>query len=187
MGRLLRWLRAKASALVRRAVLAVLAAGPTPAHVAFVMDGNRRYARAHALAVGAGHTDGFRALERVLELCLRLDIRAVSVYAFALDNFRRSPDEVDTLMDLAEVKLRALAKEGALLQRYGARLNVCGRTDRLPPRVQAAIAEAEALTKDNTHAVLNLCMPYSSRDEIAEAVSRTVRDAIENDVDPEYV
>jgi ditrans,polycis-polyprenyl diphosphate synthase len=183
---LLRWLHAKALALARRCVLAVLAAGPLPAHVAFVMDGNRRYARARGRAVGDGHAAGFRALERVLEACLRLDVRCVSVYAFSLENFARPEREVQTLMDLAEAKLRALARRGALLHKYGARLNVCGRVELLPERVQRAVREAEELTKHNTHAVLNLCMPYTSRDEIATAVQTTVRDAVDRGLDPAY-
>jgi ditrans,polycis-polyprenyl diphosphate synthase len=185
LRRCARWVQAKAIGVVRRAVLAVLAAGPVPRHIAFVMDGNRRYARSHNMAVANGHREGFVALERVLEICLRLDIRCVSVYAFSIENFKRSEPEVNALMALAEDKLRALAEHGALLHKYGARLNVCGKTELLPPAVQAAVKDAEELTKNNDRAVLNLCMPYTSRDEITTAVQRTVREAIDRDLDPE--
>jgi ditrans,polycis-polyprenyl diphosphate synthase len=116
---------------------------------------------------------------------MRLNIRCVTVYAFSIENFKRSPDEVDALMTLAEDKLRKLAKEGSLLSRYGVRLNVLGRTELLPPAVQEAVREAEDMTQAHDRAVLNLCMSYTATDEIAQAVTKTVREAVSSDLDPE--
>jgi ditrans,polycis-polyprenyl diphosphate synthase len=188
MGLLLRtagWFKAKAFGLVRRCILAILAAGPVPRHVAFVMDGNRRYARMHRIPVTNGHRDGFAALERVLEIFMRLDIRCVSVYAFSIENFKRDEAEVMALMELAEEKLHQLAAHGALLQKYRIRLNVCGRKELFPIRLQEAIKHVEELTRNHDHAILNLCMPYTSRDEITTAVQNTVREVVDKDIDPE--
>ena len=108
----LTWLRDHVVAKVERFLTYVLASGPIPQHVAFVMDGNRRYARKEHKQTIQGHTDGFMALRRVLDICLQLNIRCVSAYAFAIDNFKRSPEEVDGLMALAEEKLLEICRNG---------------------------------------------------------------------------
>ncbi|TFK18866.1 dehydrodolichyl diphosphate synthetase [Coprinopsis marcescibilis] len=175
------WLPHSLLGYVQDFALKVLAAGPIPRHVAFVMDGNRRYARKHNKQIQQGHSAGFVALRRVLEVCLKLNIRCVSAYAFSIENFKRSPDEVDALMKLAEDKLLELCQHGNLLDEYGVRLNVIGRTEMFPEPVQAAIRKAEAMTRQNKRSILNLCMPYTSRDEITTSVETCVRKAVETD------
>ncbi|KZT23921.1 Di-trans-poly-cis-decaprenylcistransferase [Neolentinus lepideus HHB14362 ss-1] len=165
-------------------VLSVLAAGPIPQHVAFVMDGNRRYARRKHAKVQQGHSDGFLALRRMLEICLKLGVRCVTAYAFSIENFKRSPEEVGALMSLAEEKLQELCQHGGLLQQHGVRLNVLGRKELLPERVQIAARRAEEMTRQNDRAILNLCMPYTSRDEITTAIESTINDALAEDRSP---
>ncbi|KAF9038683.1 Decaprenyl diphosphate synthase-like protein [Panaeolus papilionaceus] len=174
----LSWLQNQAATKTRNLLLNVLAAGPIPKHVAIVMDGNRRYARMNSKAIQQGHKDGFVALRRVLEVCLRLNIHCVSVYAFSIENFKREADEVNALMQLAEEKLLELCGHGDLLDEYGVRLNVVGKKSLLPESVQKAIAQAEELTRCNKRAILNLCMPYTSRDEMATAVESCVNNAL---------
>ncbi|KAJ2935009.1 hypothetical protein H1R20_g2090, partial [Candolleomyces eurysporus] len=164
----------------RNVILSILAAGPIPRHVAFVMDGNRRYARKHQKRVEEGHSEGFVALRRMLEVCLRLNIRCVSAYAFSIENFKRSPEEVEALMELAEKKLLELCQHGDLLDQYGVRLNVVGRKQLLPERVQEAVERAENLTRSNSRAILNICMPYTSRDEITTAVETSVQNSLKD-------
>jgi len=179
------WLRDIAISRIQRVLLGALKAGPIPQHVAFIMDGNRRYARDKGVKVIQGHLEGFVALRRILEICASLDIKAVSAYAFAIDNFNRPPEEVNGLMDLAEKALLELCSHGGVLEEHGVRLNTVGKTCLFPPAVQAALAKAKELTKNNNRAVLNLCMPYSSRDEIATAVEETVHDAlVERRIEP---
>lgn len=94
---------------VRRLLAAALAAaGPVPVHVAFIMDGNRRWGEARALRRVEGHVHGYARLINALEWCLDLGVRCVSVYAFSIDNYGRSSEEVGTLMALAEEKLAAM-------------------------------------------------------------------------------
>ncbi|KAJ3819669.1 putative undecaprenyl diphosphate synthase-domain-containing protein [Lentinula raphanica] len=173
------WILAKLrlTRLAQRSLLQILASGPIPQHVGFVMDGNRRYARGKGKLVQEGHGDGYLALRRVLEICLRLNIRCVSVYAFAIDNFKRPKQEVEALMQLAESKLLELCSHGDLLQEYGVKLNVIGRISLFPESVQAAVRRAEDLTKENNRSILNVCMPYSSRDEMTTAVEDCIRGA----------
>ncbi len=123
------------------ALIQILSSGPIPRHVGFVMDGNRRYARQKHRAVQEGHAEGYVALRRVchltrhpkvrlahlfylqiLEICMRLGVRCVSVYAFAIENFKRSPEEVNALMDLAETKLIELCQHGYVPMIYTLRL-----------------------------------------------------------------
>ena len=92
-------------------------------------------------------------MAQLLGICLRLDVRCVSVYAFAIDNFKRPPEEVDALMTLAETKLKELCRHGDLLQQYGVRLNVVGRKDMLPDSVREAVHVAEEMTRNNDRCV----------------------------------
>ncbi|WVQ96451.1 di-trans,poly-cis-decaprenylcistransferase [Kwoniella sp. CBS 9459] len=156
-------------------LLYLISLGPIPQHVGFVMDGNRRYARISGKQVSEGHGDGFAALKRTLEICLRLRIRAVSVYAFAIDNFNRSESEVSALMRLAKERLAELCQHGELLEEYGVKIKFIGRIDMFPPDVQEAVRDMEEMTKHHKNGVLNVCGPYASRDEIASAMRDTVQ------------
>ncbi|KAI0767900.1 Di-trans-poly-cis-decaprenylcistransferase [Irpex lacteus] len=180
MNYLISRIRDYISSKAQSALLTVLAAGPVPQHVAFIMDGNRRYARSHHKQVAQGHGDGFEALKRILEMCMKLGVRCVSAYAFAIENFKRSEEEVNALMKLAEEKLVQMAQHGDLLDQYGIRLNVVGKKELLPPAVQEAVKKAEDLTRHNNKAILNLCMSYASQDDITTAVEATVRESLRN-------
>lgn len=99
---------------LRSLLMRTLRLGPIPAHVAFIMDGNRRWARGHdqSMKVSHGHSHGFEALRGLLQFLWEVGVTQVSVYAFALDNFKRSQEEVDVLMQLAKFKLLELASQG---------------------------------------------------------------------------
>ncbi|WWC62522.1 di-trans,poly-cis-decaprenylcistransferase [Kwoniella dejecticola CBS 10117] len=156
-------------------LLYLVSLGPIPQHVGFVMDGNRRYARGLGKEVSEGHGEGFAALKRTLEICLRLRIRAVSVYAFAIDNFSRSENEVSALMRLAKDRLAELCQHGELLEEYGVKIKFIGQISLFPPDVQQAVREMEEMTKHHKNGVLNVCAPYSSRDEITTSLQDTVQ------------
>ncbi|KAF8843354.1 Di-trans-poly-cis-decaprenylcistransferase [Paxillus ammoniavirescens] len=160
-------------------LLDIIATGPIPRHIAFEMDGNRRYARRQGKEGREGHGHGFETLIGVLELCLRLRIRCVTVYAFAIENFNRPKEEVDTLMKLAEERLVEIAERGEILDKHGVRLNVLGKRDLLPHSVQVAIEKAENMTRHNDSAILNVCAPYASQHEITSAVESAIREAID--------
>ena len=97
---------------LRRLLCSALRHGPVPAHLAVIMDGNRRWTAHRNLALTKGHTEGFEALRGLLGFLLELQVQQVTVYAFAIDNFKRSQEEVDTLMELARSKLLELARHG---------------------------------------------------------------------------
>ncbi|MBW0521297.1 hypothetical protein O181_061012 [Austropuccinia psidii MF-1] len=162
---------------LRTLIIQSLRLGPLPNHVAFIMDGNRRFSRTAGLPIEQGHLAGFEALKRLLELLLRLHIPNVTVYAFAIGNFNRSPDEVSALMNLARVKLVEICEKGQLLDQYGIRVVVLGRKDLLPPDVQAAVSKVEAMTAQNKCGCLNVAFPYSSQEEMATSICRTLQDS----------
>ncbi|GAC74549.1 cis-prenyltransferase [Moesziomyces antarcticus T-34] len=157
-------------------LLHTLSLGPIPRHIAFVMDGNRRWARTSQHTIQQGHLTGFATLKSVLEVCLNLrGLDTVTVYAFAIDNFKRSESEVNALMQIAKTRLIELAGHGELIARYSVRVRIAGRKALLPDDVREAVEKVEDMTRNNTKATLNICMPYASRDEITGA-ARNVLD-----------
>ncbi|KAF7592673.1 cis-prenyltransferase [Aspergillus hancockii] len=161
---------------LRDLLIGSLKQGPVPQHIAFVMDGNRRFARTHGIETVEGHNLGFEALARILEVCYRSGVKVVTIYAFSIENFKRSKFEVDALMEMARVKLSQMAQHGEILDRYGAKVRVLGRLDLLRPDVLKAVNRAQEMTSNNGDRVLNICFPYTSRDEITGAVRDTVAD-----------
>ncbi|ROW17072.1 hypothetical protein VPNG_01293 [Cytospora leucostoma] len=157
-------------------LIGALKQGPIPQHVAFVMDGNRRYAKNHKIESLEGHHLGFEALARILEVCYKCGVKVVTVYAFSIENFNRPKREVEGLMLLAKTKLSQLMQHGEVLDRYGARIKICGKREMIPADVLEYVDRAVHATRNNTGAVLNICFPYGSREEMTNAVRTTVQD-----------
>lgn len=161
---------------LKELLIGSLKCGPIPKHIAFVMDGNRRYARTHNLETVAGHHMGFEALARILEVCYKSGVQHVTIYAFSIENFKRSRYEVDGLMDMAKTKLLQMSQHGELLDRYGAAVRVLGDRSLVREDVLQQIDKAVNMTKHNDRAVLNVCFPYTSREEMTHAIRETVRE-----------
>lgn len=145
--------------------------GDVPKHVAFVMDGNRRFARNRNLSsVLLGHEKGFDALLFTLEICLALGVKIVTVYAFSEDNFSRSAEEVSGLMKLAKEKFEQFLEVEEFVMREGVIIDIWGRPERLSPDVSAAAAGAVLGTMNNSGKTrLNICFAYSGNEEIARS------------------
>ncbi|KAI1388474.1 Undecaprenyl diphosphate synthase [Hypoxylon trugodes] len=158
----------------RELLIGTLKQGPIPQHVAFEMDGNRRFAKNHKIETIEGHHLGFEALARVLEICYKCGVKVVTVYAFSIENFNRPRHEVGGLMAMAKVKLEQLVQHGELLDRYGAGIRVLGERDLIPDDVLPYVDRAIEMTKHNKDAVLNICFPYTSRAEMTSAIKATV-------------
>lgn len=150
----------------------IVKAGPTPQHVAFIMDGNRRFARNRGWQVEQGHRLGYDKLEEALRWCCELGVRGVTVYAFAIDNFNRSTDEVRGLMALCEEKLRAMSDETNVVQRRGVRVRVVGDLSRVSDSLRSEMRRVMRMTQRNTRHTLTVCFSYAARNEIAGAVRR---------------
>ncbi|KAI1341834.1 di-trans,poly-cis-decaprenylcistransferase [Xylariaceae sp. FL0016] len=161
---------------LRDILIGTLKQGPIPKHVAFEMDGNRRFARDHKIEAIQGHHLGFEALARVLEICYKCGVKVVTVYAFSIENFQRPAREVAGLMEMAKVKLEQLCEHGEILDRYGAGVRVLGERSMIPADVLPFVDRAIEMTKDNKDAVLNICFPYTARAEMTSAIKATVEE-----------
>ena len=165
---------------VKRIFGGIVRTGHTPRHIGVIMDGNRRYARSHNIELREGHNMGFQSMATILELLYESGVEVVTVYAFSIENFRRLQYEIDWLMDLAKNKLLQLCQHGDLCDQYGIRIRIIGKKDLLPKDVQEILAQTEELTKNNTRATLNVCFPYTSREEMTQAIQKTVAQQLQN-------
>ena len=138
-----------------------------PRHVGIIMDGNGRWARQRRLPRIAGHRAGVRAIRPVTEECDRLGVHILTLYAFSTENWSRPRSEVNALMRLFH---ETIDREIDELHANGVQVRVLGRREELSERLQARIAEAEALTARNTAAILNVAINYGGRSEIVEAI-----------------
>lgn len=163
-----------------------VAKGPVPRHVGIIMDGNRRFASALGLAdVGMGHVAGQERLEHVLDWCLDVGIKVLTVYAFSTENFQRAAPERDLLMELFEHNFRKMAKD-ARVHKNGIRVTVIGDLSLLPESVRGAAVDVMAATKNYENYHFNVAVAYGGRQEIVDAVraiARDVRDAKLADTD----
>ncbi|MEE6526802.1 hypothetical protein FKM82_027672 [Ascaphus truei] len=119
-----------------------------PKHVAFIMDGNRRYAQKCHVERQEGHSQGFEKLAETLRWCLNLGICEVTVYAFSIENFKRSAEEVEGLMELARQKFSRLLEERDKLEKHGVCIRVLGDLTLLPLDIQKLIAQAVLETRN---------------------------------------
>jgi undecaprenyl diphosphate synthase len=133
------------------------------------MDGNGRWATQRGLPRTAGHRQGARALQKVLEAAPGWNIRVLTVFALSSDNWQRPRREVQTLLGLFKRRLRSEMQE---LKTHGIRFNVIGRRDRLPVDLLEAIEEAESLTAECSDYQLRIALDYSSREAIRSAAKR---------------
>lgn len=178
------WIRDQTLSWLQRLSLLVLRqGGPIPRHIAFIMDGNRRFAVKSNIGKSQGHSKGFDKLSEVLQWCLDMGVQEVTVYAFSIENFKRSQEEVDGIFDLARDKFRRLLSEKDKLMELGIRIEVIGNWNMFPKDIIESIAEAMTETRHNNRAVLSVAFAYTSRDEITHSIETIVagvqRDEIE--------
>lgn len=144
-----------------------------PAHVAIILDGNGRWARARGLPRLAGHRAGVENLRRVIEAAVEFGIRTLTVYAFSTENWTRPPDEVSGLLNILE---DVIDRELDELHRNGVCLRHIGRLERLGPKLQRKVEHAIELTRANQKLVLNIAWNYGGRDEIVHALQEILRE-----------
>ncbi len=149
--------------------LEVPSRGAVPAHVAIIMDGNGRWAQQRRLPRLAGHRRGVETVRKIVKACAERGVGFLTLFAFSSENWRRPPDEVALLMQLF---LAALENEVHKLHRNGIRLKVIGERERFGPRIQALVAEGEALTAANRGLTLTVAANYGGRWDVLQAISR---------------
>lgn len=144
-----------------------------PRHVAIIMDGNNRWAKARGLPGPAGHKAGVEAIRAVLHACEKYGVEVLTLFAFSSENWRRPPREVSALMALFLSYLRREVRE---LNEKGVRVRVIGDRERFVPRLRAQIEQTEALTRDNAKTTLVIAADYGGQWDIAQAAKAIARD-----------
>ena len=155
-----------------------------PEHIAIVMDGNGRWAEARGEPRTFGHRAGIEPVRVTIRECSRLGVGALTLFAFSSENWRRPETEVSTLM---AIFMDALDREVEELHANQVRLRVIGNRQRLSVRLQQRIAEAEALTADNTGLKLQVAVSYGGRWDVLEAARRLAEQAASGALRPSEI
>ena len=158
--------------------------GVLPRHVAIIMDGNGRWARARGLPRIAGHRRGAEAVRRTVTAAAEIGVPYLTLFGFSSENWKRPLTEVDDLMGLLRHYLRG---EIAELHGKGVRLRVIGDTARFAPDIVAMIDHAEALTRDNRRINLTIALSYGGRAELVAAARALAAEARSGSLDPEAI
>jgi undecaprenyl diphosphate synthase len=145
-----------------------------PAHIAIIMDGNGRWARRRGLPRAAGHRAGVEAVRLIVESCKRLGLKALTLYAFSAENWKRPRAEIDTLWWLMRVYLRRELPE---IISNGIRFTCMGRLEGLPTQVREEMEAAIEATAHNQGMRLNVAINYSGRAELVDAINTIIEDA----------
>ncbi|HEX6295428.1 MAG TPA: polyprenyl diphosphate synthase [Burkholderiales bacterium] len=148
-------------------------AGDVPRHVAIIMDGNGRWAKARRLPRIAGHRRGVDAVRAAVRGCAERGIEFLTLFAFSSENWRRPAEEVALLMQLFQA---ALSNEVEKLHKSGVRLKVVGDTTRFDPKIRRLIEQGERLTADNRQLTLTVAANYGGRWDIMQALSRLMKE-----------
>lgn len=162
----------------------LIARGNIPRHVAIIMDGNGRWAKARGVPRLMGHRAGRESVREAVRGCAQLGVEVLTLYTFSIENWQRPAREVSALMTILRQTLRAERKE---LDSNNVRLQVIGRTADLPAPVRDEIAATQKYLSKNTGLQLNLALSYSGRAEIVDATRRMLIDARDMGLDPAHV
>ena len=149
-------------------------------HIAIIMDGNGRWAKANHLPRTAGHYKGVEVLRNITKYANKLGIKCLTVYAFSTENWKRSMEEVSYIMSLPKIFFSSYIKE---LMENNVRIMIIGDRDRVPEETMKVIDDAIETTKNNTGLILNFAFNYGSRDEIVKAAKAYAQDYKDGKVD----
>jgi len=155
-----------------------------PNHIAIILDGNGRWAKAHGVPRKLGHKAGCENLEQIVEDAARLGVGYLTIYGFSTENWKRSEDEVGALMLLLRYYLKRLLK---ISMANNVKVKMIGDRSRFEEDIIVGIRTLETETKDNTGMTFVIAINYGSRDEIARGMRRLAQDAAEGKLQPEEV
>jgi len=151
--------------------------GEIPAHIAIIMDGNRRWAKKRGLEPWLGHRFGAEKLEEVVEWCLKLGIKVVTFFALSTENLRRDRRELEELFKLFKEKIEEQLN-GDLLHKNRIRVKVIGKKELLPSDLRDLLERLEEATKSYDNLFVNLAIAYGGRAEITDAARRLAEDVV---------
>lgn len=159
-------------------------AKPNPiTHIAIVMDGNGRWAKKKSLPKIAGHKQGAETAKKIIESCIRKNIKYLTLYAFSSENWSRPKDEVNELMNLLRLYL---TNELNNLHKKGIRINIIGDKSKLAIDIQKLIEQSEYLTRYNENLILSIALNYGGRNEIINAAKEIAKNIISKKLDLDF-
>jgi undecaprenyl diphosphate synthase len=153
-----------------------------PKHVAFIMDGNGRWANSKGLPVISGHQNGSKTVRMVLEKSVEMGVKYVTLYAFSSENWKRPKEWITELMGLFKYYLKS---ELATLHKQGVKLKFIGERAHLSKNLNDMIDHAEALTKENAQLVVNIALSYGSQQEILRACKTLMHKTSTGELNPD--
>jgi len=154
--------------------------GNVPEHIAFIMDGNRRFAQKNGREATWGHLMGTKSMENILHWTYLAKIKHITVYAFSTENFKRDQAEVESIFELLEDMLFKISNDEKILKKK-IHIRLIGETDMLPPKTIAAFKELEEKTSANDKMYLNVAVAYGGRNDIVQAFQRIAEKAVGDD------
>lgn len=155
-----------------------------PQHIAIIMDGNGRWAKERGKPRVFGHKKGVDAVRKTISTAAKLGIKAVTLFAFSSENWRRPEDEVGLLMELF---ITVLSSEVKRLHKNNLRLRIIGDVTRFNPRLQRKIEQAEELTRNNTGMVLNVAANYGGKWDITQAAKKLAQQVATGELNPDDI
>jgi len=157
-----------------------------PEHIAIILDGNRRWASEKALDPWFGHEKGAEKVEQLLDWCLKLGVKSITLYAFSTENFRRSKNEVEEIMQIAQKQFQKILTDERI-HKNRVHVKVIGRLSLLPKDLQQLIMNVENATRDYDEHFLNLALAYGGRAEIVDAAKKIADKVHEGELGPEEI
>ena len=160
--------------------------GVKPDHIAIILDGNRRWASEKALNPWFGHEKGAEKVDQLLDWCLKLGVKSITLYAFSTENFRRSKNEVEEIMRIAQEQFRKILTDERI-HKNKVHVKVIGRLSLLPKDLQQLIMNVENATQGYDDHFLNLALAYDGRAEIVDAAKKIADKVHEGKLSPEEI
>ncbi len=155
-----------------------------PTHIAIIMDGNRRWAKAKGMPVAFGHKEGAKTLEKIVRHANKIGLKYITVYAFSTENWKRTEEEVSALMLLLQNYIEEYSKRA---DSENIRVKFLGDWTVLKPKMQKGIQDCMERTKNNTGVTFNIALNYGGRAEIIKAVKEIVKDVEEKKISIEDI
>lgn len=160
--------------------------GVKPEHMAIILDGNRRWASKKALDPWFGHEKGAEKVEQLLDWCLKLGVKSITLYAFSTENFRRPRNEVEEIMHITEEEFQKILTDERI-HKNKVRVKVIGRVSLLPKTLRQLIMNVEKATQDYDEHFINIAFAYGGRAEIVDAARKIAKKVHEGLLSPEKI
>lgn len=157
-----------------------------PEHIAIILDGNRRWASERTLNPWLGHEKGAEKVEQLLDWCLKLDVKSITLYAFSTENFSRPKNEIEEIMRIADDEFRKILTDERI-HKNKVRVKVIGRVGLLPKSLQQLIMDVEKATQNYDEHLLNIAFAYGGRAEIVDAARKIAEKVHSGELNPEKI